>query len=80
MKDVQSTGEASSPQKRTSSTLKTIHFYIFLPVGHFCPLGSGSGVTDQNQCGQIRNTENHHIRMILVRSASVRMVKPISSL
>jgi hypothetical protein len=39
LKDVQATGEAFSPQKRTSSTSKDeiyLLFYIF--VGHFCPL------------------------------------------
>jgi hypothetical protein len=45
IKDVQASGEAFSRQKRTSSTSKDeIYqvFYIFL--GHFCPLGSGSGL------------------------------------
>jgi hypothetical protein len=44
IKDVQATGEAFSPQKRTSSTSKhenSVLFSIF--VGHFCPPGSGSG-------------------------------------
>ncbi len=44
IKDAQATGEAVSPQKRTSSTLKHENsgfFSIF--VGHFCPPGSGSG-------------------------------------
>ena len=43
---VQATGEAFSPQKRTSSTSKdenSVLFSIFL--GHFCPPGSGSGST-----------------------------------
>jgi hypothetical protein len=43
MKDVQATGEAFNPQKRTSSTskhdiFKTI-FLVSIFVGHFCPLG-----------------------------------------
>jgi hypothetical protein len=44
MKDTQATGEAFSPQKRTSSTSKhenSVLFSIF--AGQFCPPGSGSG-------------------------------------
>jgi hypothetical protein len=44
IKDAQATGEAFSPQKRTSSTSKyenSVFFSIF--VGHFCPSRSGSG-------------------------------------
>jgi hypothetical protein len=43
IKDAQATGEAFSPQKRTSSTSKhenSVLFSIF--VSHFCPPGSGS--------------------------------------
>ncbi len=46
MKDVQATGEAFSPQKRTFS----ISIFSIL-LGHFCPSGSGSDKADQNQCG-----------------------------
>ncbi len=45
MKDAQATGEAFSPQKRTSSTTKhenSVLFSIF--VGHFCPPGTGSAI------------------------------------
>jgi hypothetical protein len=44
MKDVQATGEAFSPQKRTSSILKheiSSLFCIFM--GHFCPTEPESG-------------------------------------
>jgi hypothetical protein len=41
--DVQATGDAFSPQKKTSS-FKKWHFLTFLYFcGHFCPPGSGSG-------------------------------------
>jgi hypothetical protein len=53
IKDVQATGEASSPQKKTSSTSKhenSLFFSIF--VGHFCPPGSGS--SNSNYCGSMR--------------------------
>jgi hypothetical protein len=42
-KDAQADGEALSPQKRTSSTLKHEISLLFLHfVGNFCPAGSGS--------------------------------------
>jgi hypothetical protein len=41
---VLATGEAFSPQKRTSSTSKNQILLTFFYVwGHFCPPGSGSG-------------------------------------
>ncbi len=43
-KDVKATGEAFSPQKRTSSTLKNEIYYLFsIFLGHFFILGSDSG-------------------------------------
>ncbi len=46
LKGVQATGEAFSPQNRTSSTLKTWKFLTFFYFyGHFWPPGSGSGST-----------------------------------
>jgi hypothetical protein len=45
IKDAQATGEAFSPQKRTSSTSKhenSLLFSIF--VGHVCPPGSGTAI------------------------------------
>ncbi len=45
IKDSQATGEAFSPQKRTSSTSKdenSVLFSIFW--GQFCPPGSGSAI------------------------------------
>jgi hypothetical protein len=43
IKDAKATGEAFSPQKRTSSTVKREFLYLFsIFVGHFCPPGSGS--------------------------------------
>ncbi len=43
--DVQATGEAFSPQKRTSSTSKREICYFFpIFIGHFCPPGFGSGL------------------------------------
>jgi hypothetical protein len=49
MKDIQATGEAFSPKKRTSSTSNTNLFTFSIFVGHFCPPVSGS--SRQNQCG-----------------------------
>jgi hypothetical protein len=44
IKDAQATGEAFSPQKRTSSTSKHENSVLFSTfVGNFCPPGSGSG-------------------------------------
>jgi hypothetical protein len=44
IKDSQATGEAFSPQKRTSSTSKDENSVLFLIFwGRFCPPGSGSG-------------------------------------
>jgi hypothetical protein len=44
LKDVQATGNAFNPQKRTSSTSKNEIYYLFLIfVGHFGLSGSGSG-------------------------------------
>jgi hypothetical protein len=41
-KDDQATGEAYSPQKRTSSTSKDEIYQLFsIFLGHFGPLGSG---------------------------------------
>ncbi len=40
MKDIQATGEASSPQKRKFTALKQNIFSLF--VVHFCPSGSGN--------------------------------------
>jgi hypothetical protein len=51
IKDVQATGEAFCPQKRTSSTSKNenaLIFYLFL--GNFCPPGSESGSSNSIQC------------------------------
>ncbi len=44
MKDFQAKGEAPSPQKRTSSTSKTMEFLYFCSffVGPFCSPGSGT--------------------------------------
>jgi hypothetical protein len=69
MKDVQATGEASSPQKMTSSTSnnKSIHFSPFILLlwalikktlqsmigGKFCP-HLDPDPADQNQCGSMR--------------------------
>jgi hypothetical protein len=45
MKDNHATGEAFSPQMRTSSTSKhEIYSLCSIFVGHFCPLGSGSSL------------------------------------
>ncbi len=45
IKDVQNTGEAFSPQKRTSRTSKyEIYSLLSIFVGYFCPPGSGSGL------------------------------------
>jgi hypothetical protein len=55
IKDAQATGEAFSPQKRTSSTSKhknSLLFSVF--VDHFCPPGSGSGFSNSKQCGSMR--------------------------
>jgi hypothetical protein len=44
IKEVQATGEAFSPQKRTYSTPKTeIYQLLSIFVGHICPPGSGYG-------------------------------------
>jgi hypothetical protein len=44
IKDSQATGEAFSPQKRTSSTSKDENSVLFKFLGgHFCLPGSGSG-------------------------------------
>jgi hypothetical protein len=40
---VQATGEAFTPQKRTSCTSeREIYYFISMFVGHLCPPGSGS--------------------------------------
>jgi hypothetical protein len=41
IKDAQATGEAFSPQKRTSSTAKDEIYKLFSFFGHFCPHESG---------------------------------------
>ncbi len=49
IKDTQATGEAFSPQKRTSSTSKhknSVHFSIYM--GHFCPPVVSSRQSDSN--------------------------------
>jgi hypothetical protein len=43
MKDVQATGEASSPQKRTSSTLRHDNFSLLLFYDNFAHLDRDSG-------------------------------------
>ncbi len=51
-KDAQATGEAFSPQKRTSSNSKhEISLLFSFVVGHFCPPESGSGSNNSNTCG-----------------------------
>jgi hypothetical protein len=62
MKDVQSTGEAFSTPKKTSSTSKLlISSLCFNSLPIFCPCGYRTHPADQNQCGSIRirihNTE-----------------------
>ncbi len=59
IKEIQATGEAFSPQKRTSSTLKlkiSSPFPIF--VGNFCISGSGSirPKTEVDPCGSESET------------------------
>ncbi len=54
-KDVQATGETSSPQKRTSSTAFTF------AVCHFCPSGSGSGIRRPKTTRiRIHNTDSYN--------------------
>jgi hypothetical protein len=49
IKDVQATGDAFSPYKRTSSTSKHENSLLSSTfVGHFCPPGSGSGSSNSN--------------------------------
>jgi hypothetical protein len=62
MKDILATGEASSPQKTTSSTSKHEISFIFL----FYPPGSGSvsafldmDSVDQNHCGSGSGDPQH---------------------
>ncbi len=50
IKDVQATGEAFSPQKRTSSTSKHEISKLFF-VGHFCGPGCGSRSTELIESG-----------------------------
>ncbi len=47
-KDNQATGEAFSPQKRTSSTSKHNFFTFYIFVGHFCPPNPYSDPATQN--------------------------------
>jgi hypothetical protein len=65
IKNIQATGEALSPQKRTSSASKhEIYFSIF--VGHFCPPGSdpysesGSGSTELIESGSNSDPDPKH--------------------
>ncbi len=64
---VQATGEAFSPQKRTSSTKKNEIYWLFpMFVCHFCPPGSGSRL-------RIRIQRPHWI-LILSGSGSTTLI------
>jgi hypothetical protein len=80
MKDVQATGEAFSPQKRTSSALKH-EFFKLLSTGtfasHFCPPGSGS--TDQIESGSNPDPDMKHCLQEKVPEKNDILLQPLTS-
>ncbi len=76
MKHVQATGEAFSPQKRTSSTSKyKIPFPLSNFVCQFCSPGSGSSWW-QNHCGSGSTTPQKFLSHFLILCVSFVLLDP----